>query len=405
MARIAVTDGDERSALAIVRSLGAAGHEVVVLSPSGRSIAGASRHAMLEEEAGDPLRDPARFLPRLRELLHRHDIEVLIPVSEASALVILDHRESLGDLTIPFPPAGTFRRVADKAAVLSTARELGIAVPTVAELASLTKAFAYADEGHVPFPVVLKPVRSVVDEDDNVRTKTRVRYADDAEGFKREAVALGSAAFPILVQRRVQGPGIGVFVLLRAGEVVAHFGHRRIREKPPSGGVSVLRESVRVPSSLLESSVELLRALDWEGVAMIEYKMDDETGTPYLMEINGRFWGSLQLAIDAGVDFPRLLVEEGEPGPDTDAPRYRTGIQSRWMWGDVDHLLARLLRSRRRLGLDASAPGRIGAVVAFFRGFLPPAREEVFRLRDPAPGIREAAQWIRDSLFGRGGEG
>ncbi len=41
---------------------------------------------------------------------------------------------------------------------------------------------------------------------------------------------------------------------------------------------------------------------------MVEFKADARTGTPYLMEINGRFWGSLQLAIDAGVDFPAILV-------------------------------------------------------------------------------------------------
>src|SRR5678815_1154177 len=86
------------------------------------------------------------------------------------------------------------------------------------------------------------------------------------------------------------------------------FAHRRIREKPPSGGVSVLSESVAADPETVRKSLALLSALDWNGTAMVEYKQDRVTGQRYLMEINGRFWGSLQLAIDAGVDFPALLV-------------------------------------------------------------------------------------------------
>ena len=40
---------------------------------------------------------------------------------------------------------------------------------------------------------------------------------------------------------------------------------------------------------------------------MVEFKLDARDGVAKLMEINGRFWGSLQLAVDAGVDFPAIL--------------------------------------------------------------------------------------------------
>ena len=82
----------------------------------------------------------------------------------------------------------------------------------------------------------------------------------------------------------------------------AVFAHRRLREKPPSGGVSVYRESVAPDPSLVARAAALLAGLGWRGVAMVEMKTDARTGTPYLMEVNGRFWGSLQLAVDAGVD-------------------------------------------------------------------------------------------------------
>ena len=133
------------------------------------------------------------------------------------------------------------------------------------------------------------------------------------------------------------------------GRLVAEFSHRRIREKPPSGGVSVLCESVPVVPQAKQYAQALLDALRWEGVAMVEFKMDMADQSLKLIEINGRFWGSLQLAIDAGVDFPALLVQTlaDEPMPVIDS--YRVGVRSRWLMGDFDALLMRLFKREDEL--------------------------------------------------------
>ena len=161
-----------------------------------------------------------------------------------------------------------------------------------------------------------------------------------------------AAAFPLLLQERVVGPGVGIFLLIWDGVLRATFAHRRLREKPPSGGVSVYRESIAADPALVERSRQLLAHFGWQGVAMVEYKVDERTGIPVLMEINGRFWGSLQLAVDAGVDFPRLLIDcaEGKPTRRT-RRRITVGSRLRWWWGDVDQLLLRLRHSGADLGL------------------------------------------------------
>jgi len=187
---------------------------------------------------------------------------------------------------------------------------------------------------------------------------------------------------------------VGVFLLLWNGELRAAFSHRRIREKPPSGGVSVYRESIPLDPELLARSRALLERFEWDGVAMIEYKLDERTGTPYLMEINGRFWGSLQLAVDAGVDFPALLAGValgGDPAPVT---AYRTGVRSRWWWGDVDHLLARLRRSPEDLALPPGSPGRWRALADFLT-VRRADRNEILRRSDPGPFLHETGQWLR----------
>ena len=125
--RILVTDGEQRSALALVRSLGRAGNTVFVCSASGRSLAGASRYAHGEVRVTDPLRDSERFAQDVMELIDRWKIGVLIPVSEAALLALLPARARMGDVVLPFPDEATFRRICDKAELLSVAPRVGIA--------------------------------------------------------------------------------------------------------------------------------------------------------------------------------------------------------------------------------------------------------------------------------------
>ena len=388
---VLVTDGEQRAALAIVRSLGAAGWRPLVASISGRSLAGASRWAAAEFRSPDPLRDPAAFAGQIGRWIGEQKVDLLIPVAEPALLALLPERARLA-ARLPFAPIEAFRRVSDKALLTRLAPELGIAVPGQVLLESPAAAAAF-DPGSITFPVVLKPGRSVAEGAEG-RAKFSVRHVARPEAFRPAVGRLPEAAFPLLVQQRVVGPGVGIFLLLWKGRIAAQFAHRRIREKPPAGGVSVYRESIPADPALVARSRALLERCGMEGVAMVEYKMDAASGTPYLMEINGRFWGSLQLAVDAGVDFPRILADlamGGEPGA---PPEYRSGVRSRWWWGDVDHLLARLRRSDESLSLPPGEPGRLGALARFLALWRPGDRNEILRLSDPRPFWRETVEWL-----------
>jgi predicted ATP-grasp superfamily ATP-dependent carboligase len=390
---VLVTDGEQRAALAVVRSLGRAGYRVLVASTRGRSLAGASRYASHEIAAGDPLRNAEAFADTVVRAVSQQAVSALIPIADAALLSLLPRRNELHPCVLPFPPLEQVCQVADKQLVARAAADCGIAVPGQTVLAA--PAAAGLDVSRLPFPVVVKPSRSVSERADGRRDKHVVAYARDPAELTRVLTALPPHAYPLLLQQRVVGPGVGIFLLLWDGQVAATFAHRRIREKPPAGGVSVYRESIPADPALVARSRALLDRFAWTGVAMIEYKIDAVSGTPYLMEINGRFWGSLQLAIDAGVDFPRLLVSRALGGPAEPSPSYRTGVRSRWWLGDVDHLLARLRRSPETLALPPGSPGRWAAVRDFLVLWRPGDRSEILRWSDAAPALRELSEWLR----------
>jgi predicted ATP-grasp superfamily ATP-dependent carboligase len=133
---------------------------------------------------------------------------------------------------------------------------------------------------------------------------------------------------------------------------------------------------------------------------MVEYKLDRRTGQPLLMEVNGRFWGSLQLAIDAGVDFPYLLYRLAL-GDYVEAPEaYEVGVTNRWLLGDLDHALARLFKKDRDLDLPEGFPSRLRTVVEFAKFYRPGLRYEPLSLTDPRPFFYELSEYVRD-LFGK----
>ena len=388
---VLVLDGEQRAGLAVVRSLGRRGVKVHVASHIRRSLAGGSRFAASESLVPDPIKGAEAYATAIARLSVDRDTLVILPATEASTMALLEHRTLLGPARIASSDLNRFGRATDKEAVLALGSKLDIDVPAQWTLGGLEDIDTVPTER---YPLVVKPARSVVTGVGG-RRKVGVRYARDREELAEIIRGLGPEAGPFLLQARIGGPGVGIFLLRWNGSILATFAHRRIREKPPSGGVSVCCESIAAPSELVRQSVRLLEALDWEGVAMVEYKQDRRTGRHYLMEINPRFWGSLQLAVDSGVDFPWYVYQAIEGAAVTPNTHWEVGRRSRWSWGEVDHLLTRLRHSPATLDLPADAPGLFSTALQILIPWRPRQKSDVFRWSDPLPAWRETVAWFR----------
>jgi len=251
--------------------------------------------------------------------------------------------------------------------------------------------------GKLRYPAVVKPRFSRFYQRDRW-VSGGVRYAYDSEDLISKYRDAQARIPDPLIQERIKGEGRGVFLLIWDGELKAAFCHRRLREKPPWGGVSVYRESIALDEKLVEESAALLKALGWKGAAMVEFKVDERDGQAKLMEINGRFWGSLQLAIDAGMDFPLLLYRLACGENVAPQFQYEVGVKSRWLLGDLDYLLIRLRHSGPPNGLPGPSVSRFRACLDFLKLYEPKMYYEIFRLGDPRPGWFELKSYVRDTL-------
>lgn len=376
---VLILDADQPSALAIVRSLARRGIAVHVASDAPNPLAAHSRHVQGLLQYPDPLREEAAFIRWMADCTHRFGL--IIPVTERTVVPLLRHRQQLDDSRIAIAPSAALEQALDKDRTVALALALGIAVPlsiTLHALDGLADAAA-----RIGWPVVVKPARSV-GQGDSQRVQLSVSYAHNLTELQAQA---GHALRfgPVILQEFFQGDGIGIELIADQGMLRYAFQHRRLHEVPLTGGGSSLRISEAIVPALQAAATRLMRALAWHGVAMVEFKYQPATGQFRLMEINGRFWGSLPLAVAAGADFPAMLHELLTTGALRDHAPARIGVVCRQLARDIDWLEHVLRRA---------APAHLVRLPTWrevlrdsLLVFSPRHHFDVQSLRDPRPGL------------------
>ena len=395
-----VTDGEQRATLALVRALGRVGLGVTVGSKSAHSLAGSSRYCSGRMHYPSPSEQGEVFQASLLKEMQRGENKVLFPITDITIILVAQMREALEPFVrVPIATEKQIRQVQDKRQVLLAAQKIGIGFPETFMLHDDEDLEAVA--GRLRYPVVLKPRLSWLWRNGEW-VSGGVQYAHDAEDFKKKYIESHSLIPRPLVQERIDGEGRGIFLLLWNGELKAAFCHRRLREKPPWGGVSVYRESMPLDREMVDRAYKLLEAFGWQGPVMVEFKVDNRDGELKLMEVNGRFWGSLQLALDAGMNFP-LLYYRLAIGEDTPSQfDYKAGVRSRWLLGDLDQLLIRWTHPGGQNGFSPDKTSKLRASLDFLKFYEPNLHYEILRFEDPAPGWYECKSYVQ-ALMRRSG--
>jgi len=386
--RILVLDGNENQAVAAVRSLAQAGHAVEVGASASWSKAGWSRAAVRRFSYPAPQEDALAFVHCIAAVARRQPGTLVLPMTERTTLPLSLHRDVIyaTGARMVLPPHEILLRAFDKQETTRLAAALGVSVPETLVITGLNEARRVA--ALLPYPVVLKPRSSEeVTAAGRVTATGAPLYARNGDEFITAYLSISRRCSAVLVQEFIEGAGTGYFALMNQGELRMEFAHRRIRDVRPTGSGSALRQSVRPDERVKTAALAILRALQWHGVAMVEFRQKAD-GTPVFMEVNGRFWNSLSLAVYAGADFPARLAELAERGEVEAKLDYRIGVKCRWLLGDFRHFIE-VLRGAPR-GYPGAFPSRLGTLAKICipaRGTL----HDNFTRRDPLP---ELGDWL-----------
>jgi predicted ATP-grasp superfamily ATP-dependent carboligase len=383
-----VLDGNQNQAVACVRSLARAGHNVFVGEAASWSKAGWSHSSSGTFRYPSPQGPIAPFVEAIAAFVCERPGTLILPMTEATTLPLSAHREFLisAGARLLLSDHSDVLRAFDKNETTRLAASLGIKVPRTVLVANPEQARDAAIS--VRYPIVLKPFASEeLSSDSSLRTTGRPRYAVNVAQCEAAYRNIRSRASAVLFQEFVEGEGTGYFALLHHGTLRAEFAHRRIRDVHPTGSGSAVRESIEVDPEIRRSSLAILSALRWHGVAMVEYRK--RAGFPAVfMEVNGRFWNSLPLACYAGVDFPALLVQMGENGDVQPNTGYRSGVRCRWLLGDARHLVE--VWKGPPAGYPGTYPGRLRTLLQVLSP-VAGTYHDLFQWRDPLP---EFGDWL-----------
>jgi len=390
---VLVTDAGRGSAIAIIRSLGRKDYRVIAADAEAKSLGFRSRFTHEHLVYPAPETSPTEFCDCLLETVKAKGVNLIIPATDLTGHPLAWRRSEFAKFTkLAVPEDDLLKVVRDKDQTLQLADKVGVPVPETCIVETAKEALAQAEQ--LGWPIVLKPRASRKLREGKGIDKFKVTYAADAADLKKQMQELeGQCA--VLLQSYCAGVGHGVELLMHEGKPLAAFQHKRLREIPVTGGASAYRESVKLDPDLYDYSLRLLHELRWTGLAMVEFKVGKRG--PRLMEINGRVWGSLPLAVASGVDFPALLAELHLRGPATIKPQlnseYKIGLRCRDLQRDLIWITNVLLQRRRYECLDMPSRGR--AIVAMLGIFNPRRKFDLLTLNDPLPGLAELPRILK----------
>jgi len=369
--------------LCVMRELGRHGVPVFGIGKTERSIGAASRYCTQFHVRGiGPLKD---WLPALVE---KTGAAALMAISEGDLIQLSDMPEQIGPCRVLTPRRAALDLVLDKERTLALAREWGIETPV--------NYTGTPDR----WPVVLKwadPMQVQPKLEAAGISFLKAEIVHSAAQLEKSLARYASLGIKPLVQSYASGRGLGRMFYRHKGETTLFFQHERLHEWPPEGGVSTLCQSL--PASLHQQrkarSEAFLNKIGWEGPAMIEYRYDPVTKQFVLMEINGRFWGSLPLASAAGAEFGWEHYRRHILGETKDAPAWKAGIRARFMIPETRRLIK--LFAARSAHVDPHARlRRWQSLWRWLLGFLDPKMHYyVFATDDPGPFFRDMANIIR----------
>ncbi|WP_456365949.1 carboxylate--amine ligase [Thermococcus sp.] len=318
MKTVLITDGGNKNTLSVIRTLGriyhfdmlTPFHVPLTLSAYSKFSGRVFRVNTLDENT---------YSQRILSILKEGNYDVFLPVGLRSYIVASRYRYKFSKYThLLVPNWDTMRIAYNKDLTMELARRLGIPTP---------KTLVLSEDSLLSirnFPIVIKS------SDDS---GGYVRYCNTPEELRQNYNYLREKSTTnVIAQEYIRGFGAGFYGVCKHGKLYAVFMHRRIREFPVTGGPSAVAESY-YDKKLFDYGKVICRKLRWDGPLMAEFKYSPEQREYYLIELNPKLWGSLDLTIRAGVNVPEILIRLALGEKVKPVKSYKN-IRFRWVFPD-----------------------------------------------------------------------
>lgn len=364
MKTVLLTNGQQRKTLAAARSLGKRGIKVIIAEETIFNPSAFSKYCRKFLRCPNPQKDPDKYYEWLYESIKKYGCDVLFPMDDDVLNVVMKHREELLKICkITLPPADSYELACDKGLSTKMVDKAGVPCPKTIYPVDLKDALLLSES--LKYPLIVKPRKSA--------GSRGIRIVSKRDELK-EIYDKVSKEYPEPIIQEFMGIGDRYSVCLfydNEHELKAYFTQKHLRRYPVEMGPSVVQKSIEYPE-LLEMGIKAMENIRWTGVVEMDFMVDPRDNILKFLEINPRFWGCLQMAIYAGVDFPWLLYKLGIEGSVESITKYETGLMCRWLLpGDIMHFIS----NNKRKNMDPP----------FLAGKRHNVRDDIISAEDPLP--------------------
>lgn len=380
--------GDTQVGLWLVRSLARNGLEVFALCHKPTGLPAHSRYSsgawMVEKGAKDP-----GFADEIYALAQELDVGSIMPISETyldTFLSIRDHFEP--GIHLFCPPRQCFDKAVDKNFMNELCIKLGI---PVAKGTTLDKLIA-ANNDPLNFPLVLRTSKQHY----SARTGNapfKAAYAANKEQLNTIYHSVRDIAQNVLVQEYHPGAEDHIQILMHQREPFMAGEYIGEHHMPLAGGVTVQRVSCQ-HNDLAHDAIRLLKAIEWDGIAGVQFHYDPTTDKYIFLEINPRFIGGLPTVIMAGFEAPFLLWQSHFQPEKMKITNYKLGLRTRILGGDANWMLA--MCRGDELPPGQSRLSKASAALRFLWNCVPWTKDDVFMLGDLKPMLVDIKNMIKN---------
>jgi protein-tyrosine-phosphatase/predicted ATP-grasp superfamily ATP-dependent carboligase len=388
---------DTRSFLSVIRSLGKKKYTVDVVCFDAKSPSLCSKYISNVHLLNYQAYTQHQWLESLLELCKNNQYDVLVPCDERSIFPLFENQTRFpSNIKLAIPNQSVIEHLFDKTTTKSLALSLDVPVAR-GEILKIKK-HRYEDlKAQFGSVFVVKPMLSFTSS--NLATRQTVGVIEDQSTFVEYTKYIENND-EFLVEEFFVGNGDGLSILAINGEVLEAFAHTRVNE-PRTGGGSSYRKAIPIDSQKLQACERICRATNYTGVGMFEFKTNSQTGKWILIEVNARFWGSIPLAIHAGIDFPAKYIEallNSKPRQVGINTTYNTNAYARSLSSDLFDSKAEFEYDKQHKGTIVAIKN-LGLRLCSFVRTLNNEKIDSYDQNDKQPFIAECKLFF-DSTFG-----
>ncbi|WP_299334813.1 ATP-grasp domain-containing protein [uncultured Psychroserpens sp.] len=299
---VLVPDGDSTWALSVIQCLShVERYKLFVLSNKKRTATKYSKYTSYYKYYERTTE--ANWLEIIKNEIQANNISIVVPIAESELYFFIKHKETISQFSkiIPLPELTNFEIAKEKRLLSEFAQTNEIRHPRSFNITSESDKQAMLST--INFPILIKP-KDQKGGDGIIKITTKADFEKQIPNISQ----------PLFIQEYIEGYDIDCSVLCRNGKIITYTiqqgtlqGHSPFA--PQLGFDFVDNDKV------FELVREVMLKLDWSGVAHLDMRYDKKANDYKLIEINPRFWGSIEASRVAGINFPDLVIQlaHGQP--------------------------------------------------------------------------------------------